>query len=89
MIFRSRHTRHRDAELVTLVADGNERVFGELLQRHQDAVYGFAHRMLNDAQEAEDVTQEAVPAAFPGINPLSAAGLVEDISFADHQKYLH
>jgi RNA polymerase sigma-70 factor (ECF subfamily) len=59
MIFRSRHTRRRDAELVTFVADGDERAFGEFLQRHQDAVYGFAHRMLNDAQEVEDVTQEA------------------------------
>ena len=58
MIFRSGHTRRSDAELVALVADGDERAFGELLGRHQDAVYGFARRMLRDAHEAEDVAQE-------------------------------
>lgn len=58
MIFRSRHNRRSDADLVARVAEGDERAFGELLHRHQDAVYGFARRMLGDAQEAEDVTQE-------------------------------
>jgi RNA polymerase sigma-70 factor (ECF subfamily) len=58
MIFLSRHSRLSDAELVTRVAEGDEGAFGELLKRHQDAVYGFAWRLLKDAQEAEDVAQE-------------------------------
>lgn len=58
MIFR-RHSRRSDAELVARTADGDEAAFGELLRRHQDAVYGFACRMLGDAcQEAEDIAQE-------------------------------
>lgn len=58
MILRQRHTRYSDAELVALVSEGDEGAFRELLQHHQDAVYGFARRFLGDAQEAEDVTQE-------------------------------
>ena len=59
MIFRSSHIRRSDAELVALVADGDERAFSVLLDRHQNAVYGFARRLLRDAQEAEDAAQEA------------------------------
>lgn len=58
MILRRHHTRQSDADLVTLVSQGNERAFGELLQRYQNAVYGFARRFLADSQEAEDVAQE-------------------------------
>ena len=48
-----------DPELVDLVAQGNEKAFAEVVSRHQDAVYGFALRMLGDPQEAEDTAQEA------------------------------
>ncbi len=58
MILRPRHSRHGDSDLVALVSKGDERAFRELMLRHQDAVYGFARRLLGDAQEAEDVTQE-------------------------------
>ena len=58
MIFR-RHARRSDAELVARIVDGDEPAFAELLARHQDAVYGFACRMLGgDWQEAEDIAQE-------------------------------
>ena len=58
MMFDFRQTRRSDAALVVLVAEGDERAFAEILKRHQDAVYGFALRMLNDPQEAEDAAQE-------------------------------
>lgn len=47
-----------DAQLAQLIAKGNERAFAEVLKRYQDAVYGFALRMLNHPQEAEDAAQE-------------------------------
>jgi RNA polymerase sigma-70 factor (ECF subfamily) len=59
MIFRLRHRRSSDAKLIGRVAEGDEGAFGELLRRHQNAVYAFACRMLADSQEAEDVSQEA------------------------------
>ncbi|MFK5952069.1 MAG: RNA polymerase sigma factor [Desulfobacterium sp.] len=58
MIFGSGTSQVSDAELVTLVSQGDERAFAELLKRHQDAVYGFARRLLKDPQEAEDASQE-------------------------------
>lgn len=58
MIFGPRHNLWSDAELIASVAEGDEHAFRELLRRHQDAVYGFACRMLGDPQEAEDVAQE-------------------------------
>jgi len=58
MIFRPRQKSMSDAELVARVAAGDEGAFAELLRRHQDAVYGFACRMLGDPQEAEDIAQE-------------------------------
>lgn len=58
MIFRSRHRRSSDAKLIGSVAEGDEGAFGELVRRHQNAVYAFACRMLGDSQEAEDVAQE-------------------------------
>lgn len=58
MILRPHHTPESDAELVALVSEGDEGAFCELLQRHQNAVYGFACRWLKDAHEAEDVAQE-------------------------------
>jgi RNA polymerase sigma-70 factor (ECF subfamily) len=58
MILRRRYTRHSDGELVALISNGDQQAFRELLERHQNAVYGFARRFLGDPQEAEDVSQE-------------------------------
>ena len=59
MIFGSSYTRKKDADLVSMISNGDERAFGELLNRHENAVYGFALRLLRgDTQEAEDVSQE-------------------------------
>lgn len=58
MTFFKRYSRHSDSELVSMVSGGDDQAFSELLRRYQDTVYGFAFRMLQDAQEAEDVVQE-------------------------------
>ncbi|MBN1903917.1 MAG: sigma-70 family RNA polymerase sigma factor [Deltaproteobacteria bacterium] len=59
MIFGRTYTIKKDADLVALISEGDNRAFRELLNRHQNAVYGFALRLLNgDTQEAEDVAQE-------------------------------
>ncbi len=58
MIFRRRLSGASDAQLVSRAADGDERAFRELLDRHQGAVYGFAFSLLKDSQEAEDIAQE-------------------------------
>jgi RNA polymerase sigma-70 factor, ECF subfamily len=47
-----------DAQLVTAVARYSEVALAEVYRRHGGAVYGLARRVLSNAAEAEDVTQE-------------------------------
>ncbi len=47
-----------DGQLVTSIARYSEVALAEVYRRHGGAVYGLAKRVLNNAAEAEDVTQE-------------------------------
>lgn len=47
-----------DLALCTRVAAGDEAAFEALVHRHQDRVFAFCLRLLNDRAEAEDVAQE-------------------------------
>jgi RNA polymerase sigma-70 factor (ECF subfamily) len=47
-----------DAQLVTSIGRYNEVALAEVYRRHGGAVYGLARRVLDNAVEAEDVTQE-------------------------------
>ncbi len=53
-----------DAALVELVLQGDQDVFTVLVERYKDAVQNLAYRMLGNATEAEDVTQEAFVRAY-------------------------
>src|ERR1700728_4506760 len=47
-----------DAQLVTSIGRYSEVALAEVYRRHGGAVFGLARRVLNNASEAEDVTQE-------------------------------
>src|ERR1019366_706223 len=47
-----------DAKLVTSIGRYNEVALAEVYRRHGGAVYGLARRVLSNAADAEDVTQE-------------------------------
>jgi len=53
-----------DAELVELVLTGDQDAFSVLVERYKDAVQNLAYRMLSNATEAEDVTQEVFVRAY-------------------------
>jgi RNA polymerase sigma-70 factor (ECF subfamily) len=53
-----------DGELVERARAGDAAAFGELLERHQRAVYRAALAALGNAADAEDVAQEAMVLAF-------------------------
>lgn len=48
-----------DVALMGRIADGDERAFRELVERHQNAVIGTVARMLGNPAEAEDIAQLA------------------------------
>jgi len=48
-----------DADLMAAVGQGDSRAFEEIVRRHQRAAWNVAWRFLGDAEEAEDVVQDA------------------------------
>ena len=59
-----------DAKLVALAKGGDVDAFNRLVLAHQDAVYGFAFRMLGNGTDADDATQDAFVSAFEHIASL-------------------
>ena len=56
-----------DTELVVRVKAGDAGAFGELLQRHQHAVYGIVSGMINTRDDVDDVVQIIFVQAFASI----------------------
>ena len=55
-----------DAQLVAAVARGDAAAFRILLERHSGAIHRLAYRMVGQASEAEDVTQETFVRLWTG-----------------------
>jgi RNA polymerase sigma-70 factor (ECF subfamily) len=53
-----------DAQLVALAQQGDLPAFEELVRRYQRDVYGLACRLVSDAEEAKDLTQQSLLQAF-------------------------
>jgi RNA polymerase sigma-70 factor (ECF subfamily) len=53
-----------DAELVRRFQGGTDQAFGDLMTRHERRVYNLAYRMLGNAEDARDVTQDAFLSCF-------------------------
>lgn len=53
-----------DDELVELARGGDRAAFGELVERHQQAVFRTALAALRSREEAEEVVQDTMVAAF-------------------------
>lgn len=56
-----------DQPLLDLIRDGDERAYGQLLDRHLDRIHGLAQRMLGNAADAEEVAQDAFLKAWQQI----------------------
>ncbi len=53
-----------DADLITLVTQGNQDALGMLYERYSRAVYSFSLRIVGDAQTAEEILQEVFVRAW-------------------------
>jgi len=53
-----------DAELITLVTQGDQDALGLLYERYSRAVYSFSLRIVGDAQVAEEILQEVFVRAW-------------------------
>jgi RNA polymerase sigma-70 factor, ECF subfamily len=53
-----------DRQLVAIALRGDPEAYGELVRRHQAAVYNVAYRLVGDRQEALDLAQEAFVRAY-------------------------
>ena len=60
----ARRLLHPDEQTIQQVLAGDSGLYGELVQRYQGSVYRLAYRMLNRAENAEDVVQTAFVQAY-------------------------
>jgi RNA polymerase sigma-70 factor (ECF subfamily) len=56
-----------DAELVVASKSGDQDAFAQLVQRHQRRVFNLVFRMLQQYEEASEITQETFLAAWQGL----------------------
>lgn len=57
-----------DEQIIGRVRGGETRMFGELVQRYQDPVFGMALRFVGGRGDAEDVAQEVFLRAYRGLD---------------------
>jgi RNA polymerase sigma-70 factor (ECF subfamily) len=57
-----------DVEILKKCREGDESAYRELIQRYQRQVYSIALRMVRQAQDAEDLTQETFVRMFRAID---------------------
>ncbi|MEI7554810.1 sigma-70 family RNA polymerase sigma factor [Candidatus Chlorohelix sp.] len=61
------HTAPTEAALIELSKAGDQQAFGTLIELHQDRVYNLAYRILQNAEEADDATQETFLKAWQAL----------------------
>ncbi len=61
---RSAETRVSEADLIVRARQGDEAAWETLVREHQQAIFRLAYLLLGDADDAEDVAQEAFIRAF-------------------------
>src|SRR5437660_3507746 len=61
------YTEQDEAHLVAISKRGDQDAFGQLVQHHQRRVFNLVFRMVQQYEEANEVTQETFLAAWQGL----------------------
>lgn len=61
----------KDFEFVELAQKGDQNAFAELMERYREAIYFMTLKMINNKNDAEDLTIEAFAKAFKNIDQYS------------------
>jgi RNA polymerase sigma-70 factor (ECF subfamily) len=56
-----------EVAVIARAADGDRTAFAQLMEHYQSACYGLAYRLLSDADQAADATQDAFVHAYRAI----------------------
>jgi RNA polymerase sigma-70 factor (ECF subfamily) len=64
-----------DHRLIQECLDGDPTAFGVLVRRHQDRLYSTVYRLLNNAEDANDVVQEAFLNAYQSLDSFKGDAL--------------
>jgi len=56
-----------DTDLVDMVTNGDGGAFGELVSRHQRAVYGIVSRLIDNREDVDDAVQEVFVRAYSAL----------------------
>ena len=75
-----------DAATVAQARDGDSEAFRALVERHSRAVFRLAHRMTGNAQDAEDVVQEAWLKAHKQLSRFEARADFRHLDAQDHRE---
>lgn len=62
-----------DSLLIKLTLDGNQQAYAALVDRYKDLAYSIAVRIVKDAQDAEEVAQDAFVKAYKSLNTFRGA----------------
>ena len=64
-----------DPRLITECLQGRTAAFGELVCRYQDRLFNTVYRLLDNAEDAQDVVQEAFLSAYQSLNSFKGDSL--------------
>src|SRR5580658_9352484 len=83
-----------DKALMALIAQGDETALGELIEKHQGAVYGTIAKMLGDPIEAQDLAQQVFVRVYRAAGTYRATAqfktwmftIVRNLVFNEHRR---
>ncbi len=64
-----------DHALIEACLDGDTAAFGELVRRHQERLYNTVYRLVENAEDAQDVVQEAFLHAYQSLDSFKGDSL--------------